>query len=139
MATTRLFVTFTTVAHILVMSQRCRSCQNTTGNFQDLLQVRQLLGRFRPNLGLKLSRQPVFTKLGCLDICLRTADCDSFDVKRAKSKNGEATLWICSINRRVNSQDTMPELTGQNKGWIHFSVSSQDLHQVNCFVVYFYY
>ncbi|XP_078380767.1 uncharacterized protein LOC144663632 [Oculina patagonica] len=79
---------------------------------------------------MKLSKQHVFTKMECLDICLRTAECGSFDMKRSLSKNTTKTFWVCIINRRVNSQGTIPEVSRQSKAWIHFNISSQDLQEV---------
>ncbi|KAL9964315.1 hypothetical protein ACROYT_G027939, partial [Oculina patagonica] len=108
-------------------------CQNFFGNFQEILQGRQQPGRFHRNTGMKLSKQHVFTKTECLDICLRTAECGSFDMKQMQSNNTTKTFWVCIINRRVNSQGTIPEVSRQSKPWIHFTVSSQDLQEVSCF------
>ncbi|KAL9964320.1 hypothetical protein ACROYT_G027947 [Oculina patagonica] len=130
MSIARLPVVFTTILLILVVRHRCQACQNAFENFHEILQRQQQPGRLTPSTEIKLSRQPVFTKLECLDICLRTAECGSFDVKQGHSKNGTRTFWACVINRQVNSQGTMPEMIGQNKGWIHFSVSSQDLQEI---------
>ncbi|KAL9964317.1 hypothetical protein ACROYT_G027941 [Oculina patagonica] len=66
----------------------------------------------------------------CLDICLRHEECFSFDMQQTQSSNGTITSWICIINRRVNSQGIIPEMTGENKGWIHFNVSSQHLQEI---------
>lgn len=119
----------------LVVRLPCESCQNAFENIQEFLQNRQLPGRFFPSTGLKLSKQLVFTKMGCLDICLRTAECGSFDVSLTQPRNGTIKPpWICVINRRVNPQDTTPKLgaRGQAKGWMHFNATSQELQEVSC-------
>ena len=135
MSISRLSVVIAAVVLIFVVPLRCHPCQNASGSFQEILQRRQLPGRFLPRTGMVLSRQSVFTKMECLDICLRTAECGAFDMKQTHSKNNTMTFWICIINRRVNSQGTKPERTGQHKGWMHFSVSSQDLQKVWYFFV----
>lgn len=117
---------------ISVISLCCESCENNFGNFQGILLKKQQPGRFQPNAGMKLFGQMVFTKMACLDICLRTAERGSFDVKQKYSKNARKTFWICVINRRVNSQGTRPR-SGQHSGWIHFSLSSHDLQKVSYF------
>lgn len=119
---------------ILVAPVHCQFCQNAFGNFQEILQTRQLAGRSHKTTKMVISKQRVITKMECLDICLRTEECGSFDM------NLKNKFWICLIivsrgliNRRVNPQDTIPELVkqGSSKGWLHFNVSSQELHEVS--------
>ena len=133
MSTAGLSTLFCGFVLLFALPHRCKSCHNATKNFQKILQSLQLPGRFEPDGSMKLFRRPVFTKMQCLDICLRTSECGSFDVKQMQSEDGTMKFWICVINRRVNSQGTMPELTGQTKGWFHFSVSSQELQEVSSF------
>ncbi len=131
MSIARLPVVFKAVL-ILVVCQRCRSCQNAPGNFQQILKRHQLSGRLMAHTGMKIFRRFVFTKMECLDICLRTEECFSFDMQQTQSTDG-TTFWFCVINRKVNSQGIVPVMAGHHKGWIHFNVSSQQLQEVSCF------
>lgn len=116
---------------IFASAQRCQSCHNANKNFQEILQSLQQPGRFEADGSTKLVRLIVFTKMECLDICLRNSKCGSFDMKQTQSEKGTRKSWICAINRRVNSEGTMLDLTGKNKGWIHFKVTSQELEEVS--------
>lgn len=71
----------TGVLLILALSICCESCQNGYGKFQEMLQRKQQLGRLKPNDNMKLFQQRVYTKIEFLDICLRTAECGSFEAK----------------------------------------------------------
>lgn len=132
MSTASLSTLFCGFFLLFAIPKRCQSCHNATKNFQEILQSRQLPRRFEPDGSMELFRRPVFTKMECLDICLRTSECGSFDVEM-QSEDGTMKFWICVINRRVNSQGTMPEITGQTNGWFHFPVSSQELQEVSSF------
>ena len=112
-------------------ARRCQSCHNATKNFQEMLQSLQRPGRFEADGGIKLFRRTVFTKMECLDICLRTSECGSFNMKQSQSEKGTKKSWICDINRRVNFEGTMSDLTDKNTGWIHFPVTSQKLQEVS--------
>ena len=118
---------FTTGVLVISVSSSvfCESCENTFGNFQ------QQPGRFEPKL--KLFRQQVFTRMECLDICLRTAECGSYDVKQTYLDNPRKPFWTCVINRRVKDEGLTSLLRDKQKGWTHFSVSSQDLQKVSYF------
>lgn len=117
----------TGVLLILVLSICCESCQNGYGKFQEILQRSQQPGRFKPKYNMTLFQQTVYTKVECLDICLRTAECGSFDVRQRDLNNARKKSWICVIN--LKSQVLMPD--DKAKGWIHFSLSSQDLQKVS--------
>jgi len=117
----------TGVLLILVLSICCESCQNGNGKFQEMLQRKQQPGRLKPNDNMKLFEQRVYTKIECLDICLRTAECGSFDVKQKDLRNARKKSWICVIN--LKSQ--VLRLVDRDNGWIHFSLSSQDLQKVS--------
>lgn len=122
----------TGVLLILVLSICCESCQNGYGEFQEILQRKQEPGRFKPKDNMRLFKQTVYTKIECLDICLRTAKCGSFDVRQRDLNNARKKSWICVIN--LKSQVLMP--VDKGNGWIHFSLSSQDLQKVSYTYVY---
>ena len=131
------FLTFTTGVLLISVSSCifCESCENTFGIFQECSQRYQQPGRFEPSATMKLFQQQVFTQTECLDICLRTAECGSYDMKQTYVENRRKAFWICVINRRVSSQGPTPKLGCQQsaRGWTHFSVSSQDLQKVRYF------
>lgn len=116
---------------ISVISVFCESCENSFKIFQEMSQRCQQPGRLDPRASMKLFHQKVFTQMECLDICLRTAECGSYDVKQKHLENPRKPFWICVINRRVNSQALTPKLGRKQKGWTHFPVSSQDLQKVS--------
>ena len=116
---------------IFTFSQPCHSCYNATKNFQEILQSLEEPGRLEADGDVKLSQRPVFTKMQCLDICLRTSECGSFDMKETQSEKGTQKSWICVINRRVDFEGTILDLTGKTTGWIHFPVTSQELREVS--------
>lgn len=119
---------------ISVLPLSSQMCQNVFGDYQEILQSRQEPGKFRPNAGMRLFKQCVFTKMQCLDICLRTAECGSFDMKQRYSKDNTTILWSCIINRRVHPQRNVSELALKNKSaWMHFNVSSKELQEVSYF------
>lgn len=119
---------------ISVLPLSSQMCRNVFGDYQEILQSRQEPGKFRPNAGMRLFKQRVFTKMQCFDICLRTAECGSFDMKQRHSKDNTTILWSCIINRRVHPQGNVSELALINKKtWIHFNVSSKDLQEVRYF------
>lgn len=131
MSTANLSTFFCGFFLIFGFSQPCQSCRDATINLQEILQSCQELGRLEADGGMVLSQRLVFTKVQCLDICLRTSECGSFDMKQTQSEEGTRKSWICVINRRVESDGTMPDLTGKNTGWIHFPVTSQELQEVS--------
>ena len=108
----------------------CESCQNTFVTFQQILQTRQQYGRSPKNASMKLSQKRVFSKMECLDICLRNPLCHGFQM-RQRTWNNTAKHWICQINRRINSTEVkLVKGNGSNPDWIHFNVSSRELQQV---------
>ena len=129
MSTANLSTFFCGFFLLFAFSQPCQSCHNATKKLQEILQSLQQPGRLEADGAMKLSRRPVFTKMQCLDICLRTSECGSFDMKQTQSEKGTRKSWICVINRRVDG--TMPDITDKTAGWIHFRVTSQELQEVS--------
>ena len=123
----------TAVLIVSVISVFCESCENHFRNFQEISQGCKEPGRLEPTASMRLFQQKVFTQMECLDICLRTAECGSYDLRQRHLENPRKPFWICVINRRDNSQSLTPKLGHKKKGWTHFSVSSQDLQRVSYF------
>lgn len=105
----------------------CESCQDPFETFQQILTSRQQHGRLRPNETMKLSKERVFTKMECLDFCLRNPLCYSFQMKH-KVSGGTKKYWICQTV--IGQHSTPPRSTGF-KRWIHFNVSSYELQEVS--------
>lgn len=106
----------------------CDSCQNSFVSFEEILQRRQQTGKFPRDAALTLLRKRVFTNMECLDVCLRNTMCDFFEIKHVVALNS-TRKWVCAIKRREISMDA--ELIKSASGWIHFNVSSHELHQVS--------
>ena len=121
----------TAVLIVSVISVFCESCENHFRNFQEISQGCKEPGRLEPTASMRLFQQKVFTQMECLDICLRTSECGSLDMKQTQSEKGTQKPWICVINRRVVFEGTMLDLTDKNTGWIHFPVTSQELQRVS--------
>ena len=119
---------FTWAYFLLVVPLLCYSCQNHLESFQEIFQTRQQPGRYRRRTGLAISIQNVFTKMECLDTCLRTAQCASFDVKITRPDRNGLRYWNCVINRR---QQQSLGLAGKDSGWVHVRVSSHELQKVS--------
>lgn len=131
MSTASLSTFFSGFFLVFAFSQPCQSCHNATKNLQEILQNLQKPGRLEADGGTKLSQRPVFTKMQCLDICLRISECGSFEIKQTQPEKSTGKSWICVINRRVDIEGTMPNLTGKTTGWIHFPVTAQALQEVS--------
>lgn len=116
------------IPFVLKIPLLCGSCQSAFGSFQDILQNYQQAGRFPRDEASILSRKRVYTKMECLDFCLRNETCDFFELRQVLRK--ESQYWICIINTRLTSSYIVTKLVKGRK-WIHFNVSSHYLHQVS--------
>ena len=123
---------FIVASFVIKIHLLCESCQNSFVTFQQILQTRQQYGRSSPNASMKISKKRVFSKMECLDICLRNPLCHGFQM-RHRTSNNTAKHWICQTNRRITSAEiNVVKSSGSNhSSWIHFSVSSRELQQVS--------
>lgn len=121
------FAVLFVISFILKIALLCDSCQNAFGSFQEILQNRQQAGRFSRNDALSLSRKRVFTKMECLDFCLRNAACDFFELRKVVGLNKKRKRGICIPKKRLSSSHKLVKV----RKWIHFNVNSQYLHQVS--------
>ncbi|XP_078381220.1 uncharacterized protein LOC144663998 [Oculina patagonica] len=90
--------------------------------FRHILKTRQQHGQLRPNESKKLYKGRVFTKMECLDFCLRNPPCNGFQME-PKVSGGNEKYWICQ-----GQHATLPRRTGC-KRWI-FNVSSNELQEI---------
>ena len=118
------------IPFVLKIPLLCGSCQSAFGSFQEILQNYQQAGRFPRDEVLKLSRERVFTKMECLDFCLRNEMCDFFELRQVLSLKKKRQYWICVIQKRLTNS-TSTKLVRVGRPWIHFNVSSHYLHQVS--------
>ena len=127
---------FTTVFIVLVIPFAlkipllCGSCGSAFGSFQEILQNYQQAGRFPRDEELKLSRKRVFTKVECLDFCLRNEMCVFFEMRQVLRLKKKRQYWICVIQKRLTSSYIDTKLV-KVRNWIHFNVSLHYLHQVS--------
>lgn len=88
--------------------------------FQEMEKIQTFNGQRLASQDAKVFERDVFTNLQCLDICLRTEQCASIDVKEEYSKK------ICRINRA--SQEHFLE---DSDNWSHINISAQYLRKVS--------
>ena len=119
---------FTRAFLLLVVPLHSDSCRNDFESFQEIFQTRQQSGRIRRRIGLAISTQLVVTKMACLDACLRTVQCASFDVKITRPDKNGLRYWACKINRQ---EPKSLELVARESGWRHVNVSSWQLQEVS--------
>lgn len=121
----------TVACFVLTIHLLCESCQNSFITFQQILQTRQQYG-VRTLPCTRLLKKRVLSKMECLDICLRNPLCYGFHMKHKTWNNtAKRKHWICKINGRMNSTEVkLVKSTGSSQ-WIHFNVSSRELHQVS--------
>lgn len=129
---TAVFTVFV-IPFVLKIPLLCGSCQSACGSFQEILQDYQQAGRFPRHEVLRLSRKRLFTKMECLDFCLRNEMCDFFELRQVLSLKKKRQYWICVIQKRLTSRTsgTSSKLVKVRKPWIHFNVSSHYLRQVS--------
>lgn len=119
------------IPFVLKIPLLCGSCQSAFGSFQDILQNYQQSGRFPRDEAFTHTRKVVFTKMECLDFCLRNETCDFFELRQVlRLKKKKRQYWICIIKTRLTSSYIVTKLVKVRK-WIHFNVSSDYLHQVS--------
>ena len=126
---TAVFTVFV-IPFVLKIPLLCCSSQSAFGSFQDILQNYQQAGRFPRDEALTHIRKVVFTKMECLDFCLRNETCDFFELRQVLRLKKKRQYWICIIQTRLTSSYIVGKLVKVRK-WIHFNVSSHDLHQVS--------
>lgn len=87
--------------------------------FQEIVRIQTFSGKRLTSRDAKVFDRGVFTNLQCLDICLRTEQCASVDVKETNSKK------ICRIN--LPSQSYYLE---NKDNWSHINISEEYLRKV---------
>lgn len=87
--------------------------------FQEILRIQTFSGKRLTSRDGQVFDHGVFTNLQCLDICLRTEQCASVDVKEADSKK------ICRVN--LPSQSYYLE---KKDNWSHINISGEYLGKV---------
>ena len=87
--------------------------------FQETVRIQTFSGKRLASRDAYLFDRDVFTDLQCLDICLRTEQCSSVDVKETNSKK------ICRVN--LPSQWHYLE---DKDNWSHINISGEYLRKV---------
>lgn len=110
------YFAFTTLR---IHATRC-SAQNEFFEFQKLIKNQTFSRQRLAGQDAKVFDREVFTTLQCLDICLRTEQCDSIDIKEAVTKK------ICRINRASRNN-----FLQNRKNWFHINIGTQALRKVS--------
>ena len=87
--------------------------------FQEIVRIQTFRGKRLASRDAQVFYRDVFTNLQCLDICLRTEQCASVDVKETNSKK------ICRIN--LPSQWYYLE---DKDNWSHINISGEYFRKV---------
>lgn len=101
--------------------------------FQRMEKIQTFNGQRLADRNANAFDQDVFTNSQCLDICLRTEQCASVDVKT------ENSMKICRINRASHEH-----FLEDKDNWSHINISAQYLRKVSfhmgnqCNPFYFY-
>lgn len=108
--------------YILTWLRMYRSCsEGEFAEFEKIVLMQTLKGHRLAAKEADFFDHDVFSKLQCLDLCLRTEDCASVDFKETCPRN------ICRINRATKSRMRFLE----DENWSHLNISAQDLGQVS--------
>lgn len=118
----------------VVINNLVNPCRNVYESFRDILGRHRRQGRVSSNTTVSLLRQFVFTKMECLEICLRNPLCDSFEMRQKFKVNDKKNMWACKIYQISKSTEKKEDTNAGLNNWIHFDISSQKIEKVNlCF------
>ena len=81
----KLYFAAVVISFLLKIPLLCGSCQSGFRSVQEILQNYQQAARFPE--ALRLSKKRVFTKMECLDFCLRNEKCDFFELRQVVRLN----------------------------------------------------
>lgn len=125
----KLYIATVVVCSAFAIGTLINPCQREYRSFRDTLQKHRREGRVLSNSTVSLPRQFVFTKMQCLEICLRNPLCDGFEMRQ--KVNNEKNMWACKIYRISNSSEKKQETNAGLKNWIHYNISSLELRKVS--------
>ena len=125
----KLYIATVVVCSAFAIGTLINPCQRGYRSFRDTLQKHRREGRVLSNSTVSLPRQFVFTKMQCLEICLRNPLCDGFEMRQ--KVNNEKNMWVCKIYRISNSSEKKQETNAGLKNWIHYNISSLELQKVS--------
>lgn len=125
----KLYIATVVVCSAFAIGTLINPCQREYRSFRDTLQKHRREGRVLSNSTVSFPRQFVFTKMQCLEICLRNPLCDGFEMRQ--KVNNEKNMWACKIYRISNSSEKKQETNAGLKNWIHYNISSLELQKVS--------
>ena len=125
----KLYIATVVVCSAFAIGTLINPCQREYRSFRDTLQKHRREGRVLSNSTVSLPRQFVFTKMQCLEICLRNPLCDGFEMRQ--KVNNEKNMWACKIYRISNSSEKKQDTNAGLKNWIHYNISSLELQKVS--------
>ena len=101
--------------------QIIKSCdKNGFLEFQEIIDNKTIDGYLLANTNSVIFEKDVFTNLQCLDLCLRTKQCASIDVKKKNTKRS------CRVNRVAPKY-----FIAENDDGTHINISSKALEEVS--------
>lgn len=124
----KLYIATVVVCSAFAIGTLINPCQRGYRSFRDTLQKHRREGRVLSNSTVSLPRQFVFTKMQCLEICLRNPLCDGFEMRQ--KVNNEKNMWACKIYRISNSSEKKQETNAGLKNWIHYNISFLELQKI---------
>ncbi|XP_078381617.1 uncharacterized protein LOC144664370 isoform X2 [Oculina patagonica] len=113
-------IVFCNVLTTLIIHDKCSAQpHDKLLEFQEKKKLRTFNGQRLASQEAKVFERDVLSNLQCLDICLRTEQCASVDIKETNSKK------ICRVNRA--SQEHFLE---DKDNWSHINISAQYLRKI---------
>jgi len=113
-------VFFYGLLELAIHSKSSAQPQSAFIEIQEIVTIRTFTGKRLYSRDAEVFDRDVFTNFQCLDICLRTEQCASVDVKETNSKK------LCRVNRASQFHYL------ENKdNWSHINISGEDLRKVS--------
>lgn len=113
-------VFFYGVLELAIHSKSSAQPRSAFTEIQEIVTIRTFTGKRLYSWDAEVFDRDVFTNFQCLDICLRTEQCASVDVKETNSTK------LCRVNRPSQFHYL------ENKdNWSHINISGEDLRKVS--------
>lgn len=113
-------VFFYGVVDLAIHSKSSAQPRSAFIEIQEIVTIRTFTGKRLYSRDAEVFDRDVFTNFQCLDICLRTEQCASVDIKETNSKK------LCRVNRPSQFHYL------ENKdNWSHINISGEDLRKVS--------
>ena len=110
------------VLYYLLLALRMHNAcpENKLLEFQKMIDSQTFSGHRLADMDMIVFEHDVFTNLQCLDLCLRTKQCASIDVKKGNPQK------LCRVNR-----EGLEYFLEERNDWTHINIGSQALRKVS--------